>query len=245
MAHFLLIHGAWHGAWCWSAVTPFLQNAGHTAHALDLPGRGMDRAPHALVTMDHFVGAIVAVLEAATEPMVLVAHSMGGVIAEVAERLPGKLQALVYIAATIPANGRSLMDVVAELSGEWTSQFQMSEDGWSVTLLPGAARRFLYSEAPEDTAQWADRQLCPEPIAPARTPISTTAARFGSVPSYYVACLQDLVVPLALQRKMALSGHCRRVYELNTDHSPFLSRPAELAECLISIANHSCPDPAA
>src|SRR5262245_17861037 len=100
MSTFVLVHGAWHGAWCWYKVVPQLTQAGHTAIAPDLPGLGRDRTPLAEISLDRWTEAICEIVDAATEPVVLVGHSRGGiVISEVAERRPARVATLVYLTA--------------------------------------------------------------------------------------------------------------------------------------------------
>ena len=79
MSTFVLVHGAFHGAWCWYKVIAGLEAAGHRAIAPDLPGHGLDRTPMETCTLDRYVSTVVAAIEAAEEPVVLVGHSLGGV----------------------------------------------------------------------------------------------------------------------------------------------------------------------
>src|SRR5215831_7941965 len=78
--HFVLVHGAWHGAWAWYRVRALLEADGHTVSVLDLPSHGIDRTPAKGVTLADYVNAVVAVVDAAAEPVVLVGHSMAGVV---------------------------------------------------------------------------------------------------------------------------------------------------------------------
>ena len=80
MATFVLIHGAWHGGWCWRKVVPHLEAAGHTVIAPDLPSHGDDPTPAAEVTLDDYVRRVCEILDAQDEPVVLVGHSMGGLL---------------------------------------------------------------------------------------------------------------------------------------------------------------------
>src|SRR5580704_8966993 len=81
MSTYVLIHGSWHGAWCWYKITARLEAAGHTVIVPDLPGHGRDWTPPGGITMQDFVNAIVQVLDATAEPVVLVVHSRNGVVA--------------------------------------------------------------------------------------------------------------------------------------------------------------------
>src|SRR4051794_22012520 len=107
MATTLLIHGAWHGAWCWHKLAPLLEAAGARVLAPDLPSMGADSTPPGVITLDYWARFIADLIEQQDEPVTLVAHSRGGVIASrVAELVPDRLEKLVYVAAyLLPAGG--------------------------------------------------------------------------------------------------------------------------------------------
>jgi pimeloyl-ACP methyl ester carboxylesterase len=107
-----LIHGAWHGRWCWEKLVPKLEIKGHRVVARDLPGLGLDRTPAAEITLERYTDAVCDALAKEAEPVVLVGHSMGGVvISEAAERMPEKIKALVYLTAYLLVSGQSLIEV--------------------------------------------------------------------------------------------------------------------------------------
>src|SRR5688572_19586009 len=100
MASFLLIHGSCHGAWCWRDLLPELAARGHHARAIDLPGHGQDRTPVAQITLDSYVGAVLAAIDT---PPILVGHSLGGItLTATAERAPERITRLVYLCAWLP-----------------------------------------------------------------------------------------------------------------------------------------------
>src|SRR5688572_25619526 len=110
MSTYVMIHGAWHGGWCWDKVRRRLEDAGHRVVTPDLPGHGDDRTETAAVTLDAYAGRVCEALDAQAEPVILVGHSMGGVIiTAAAERRPEKVRALVYLCAFLPGDGDTLM----------------------------------------------------------------------------------------------------------------------------------------
>jgi pimeloyl-ACP methyl ester carboxylesterase len=112
MARFVLVHGAFVGAWAWKPLIEALEAQGHSAEALDLPGSGDDHTPVADVTLDACAERVCAVLGGSEEPAVLVANSMGGVIVtQAANRCPDRIESLVYVAAFLPKDGQSLLDL--------------------------------------------------------------------------------------------------------------------------------------
>ena len=130
MARFVLVHGAWHGGWCWERIAPLLGAAGHEVLAPDLPGMGADRTPFAADVLAQWADFVAGLVRGAAEPAVLVGHSRGGlVISEAAERAPDQIRVLVYLAAlllpvgttsrqTLNADGRSVL----ELSPGWSDR---------------------------------------------------------------------------------------------------------------------------
>jgi pimeloyl-ACP methyl ester carboxylesterase len=112
MATFVLVHGAWHGGWCWRHVAPLLRARGHEVHAPDLPGHGADPAPTATQTLDDYAERIGATVADCRGEVVLVGHSLGGlVISAVAEARPERLHRLVYLTAFLPRDGDSLVKI--------------------------------------------------------------------------------------------------------------------------------------
>ena len=108
MAAFLLIHGAWHGGWCWERLVPELEARGHEVHAPALPGHGGDPAEPAGVSMDDYVERAASTLRAMPEPAIVVGHSMGGmVVSAAAQAEPERVRALVYLCAFLPGTGRA------------------------------------------------------------------------------------------------------------------------------------------
>ena len=111
MPRILLVHGAFGRAACWDRVAPELRSAGHCVEAIDLPGAGEDPTPIAEVTLDRYAQRVCEGLSDGP-PAVLVGHSMGGmVITQAAARCPSQIARLVYVAAFLPADGRSLLDI--------------------------------------------------------------------------------------------------------------------------------------
>ena len=239
MATFLLIHGAWHGGWCWRKVVPLLEVKGHKVLAPDLPGHGGDKTPTAGVTLQSYAGRICEIAGQLSEPAILVGHSMGGVaITQAAENCPDRVRALVYLCAFLPRNGDSLQDWAARNPGTLVTPeaLNIAADG-SSTFKPGAAREAFYAQCADDDVAFAESRLVPQAGAPTTTPVETTAQRWGRVPRFYIECARDRAITLNLQRAMQEESPCRRTFSIDTDHSPFFSAPGQLADILIQIAN--------
>jgi pimeloyl-ACP methyl ester carboxylesterase len=238
MSTFVLVHGAWHGAWCWYKIVPLLQNAGHKVIALDLPAMGKDRSPITAATLDRYVDVVADALGRQSGKSILVGHSMGGLtISQSAEQHPDRVEALVYVSALLLRAGESVLSMATQFPGELGKNATASADKRAMIFDAAAAREVLYNECSDEDVALATLLLQPQPLAPMATPQWVTAARFGRVPRIYIQCLRDNTMPPPLQRAMYEATPCARVISMDTDHSPFFSRPRELARHLLDIGN--------
>ena len=243
MARIVLVHGAFGGAWSWEPVIPGLEEAGHTVQAVDLPGSGEDQTPVAEVTLDAYADRVCEALSSGP-PAMLVGHSMGGVVVtQAAARLPEQVETLVYVAAFAPADGQSLLDLTALPEGagdQVQANIVVDGDPPVATMPEPAARVVIYGCSSDDAAGKAVARRRPQAVAPFTQPVGIPADKrdaFAALPRAYVTCLQDLAIPPALQQRMYAAAGCDPVIELDTDHSPMLSRSKELVGILDTIAS--------
>ena len=237
MSTFLLIHGAWHGAWCWYKLVPRLEKIGHTVIAPDLPAMGRDRTSVKRVSLATWREHVCRILDAQPEPVVLVGHSRGGiVISEAAEHRPERIRSLVYLTAFLPRNGDCLFDLAGRDDQSLVPpNMVMSDDKTSSTIRDEALRDAFYGECSDEDVALARLCVQPEPTVPLATPVQLSDANFGTVPRVYVECARDRAIPLSLQRQMQAAQPCRQVLSLDTDHSPFFSRVDELTAHLSAL----------
>lgn len=244
----VLVHGAFHGAWCWAGLQAELDRRGVPSFAVDLPGHGVSTEP--LTDLHGDADAVTRVLQRlGGDDMVLVGHSYGGAVISQAD-LGGQVSRLVYLAAIVPDQGEDPAAVMAAFpnppkpappagsatgsgvgSGGGGAFFVRQPDG---TLAADASRGpaiFYNTCTPAQTAA-ALARLCPQRAATFKQPL--TRANWRSVPSTYVKCLQDRAVPPAAQDQQA--ERCRELVTIDTDHSPFLCAPATLANLLVPLA---------
>lgn len=234
MSTFILVHGSWHGAWCWHKLVPRLEKLGHTVIAPDLPSLGRDRTPLNRVSLAIWRRHVCEIVDSVPGPLVLVGHSRGGiVISEVAEHRSERVQTLVYLCAFLLANGECLSDVASSDEASLIpANVVMSEDKTYSTVRTEALRDAFYGECSEEDVALARLCVQPEATVPLITPLKISAEKFGGVPRVYIECLRDRAIPIGLQRRMQANWPCQQVRALDTDHSPFFSRPDELAALL-------------
>lgn len=235
MTNFVLVHGAYHGAWCWFKVTAELEARGHTVATFDLPGHGVDTTPVRGVTFDGYVNSVLDVVDGIDGPIVLVGHSMSGmIITQVAERRPDAIDALVYLTAYLPADGESMMDQRVE--GSLISRnFTVDEERGVGIVSRGALQELFYADCSPSDLALATSLVRPEPFEPLSRAVSITEERFGSVPRTFVVCEHDRTISPTHQRTMIEERGCDEVMALEASHSPFLSIPEELAATLESV----------
>lgn len=239
MTTYVLVHGAWHGAWCWHRIVAGLQRASHRAIAPDLKSLGRDRTPPGEITLATWTDQIAALVQAQSEPVVLVGHSRGGlVLSEVAERIPERVRVLVYVTAFMLESGQSLQDFAAQdpdsLVGPATI---LDQAQGAVSIREDAVRDVFYGQCSDADVVLAKSLLMPEPLAPLATPLRLSAARFGGVPRIYVECTEDRAMTLAAQRRMQAALPCRERITLEADHSPFFSHSEILTDVLSKIGH--------
>ncbi len=237
MATFILVHGAWHGGWCWRHVVPLLRSRGHEVHAPDLPGHGDDAAPIHLQTLDSYAQRITEVVDACSGDVILVAHSLGGfVISAVAEADPERVRRLVFVTAFLPRNGDSLVRICSVgPDNPMNSASVRTADRKCVTVDPARLREIFYPDCPADDLAYARERLGPEPLAAHFGTVHVTPERFGRVPRAFIHCARDIPLPMFVQEQMVAASPCETVLTMESGHSPFFAAPARLATYLDSL----------
>ena len=237
MAKIILIHGAFHNAGCWDTLKTELSNRGHSVTAIDLPSHGADSTPIESVTLASYADRVVTELEKSDEPAVLIGHSMGGmVITQAADSFianGGKLKQLIYVAAFVPRDGQSLVDLAGQPEGAGDmvqANVQVAGEPPIGTMPADKAAEAFYAECSAEVAVAAIAALDQQPILAFVMPVSISNDR--DIKRSYVKTLNDKAIPPALQSKMAADSGITEIVEMASDHSPFLSHPKELAEVL-------------
>jgi pimeloyl-ACP methyl ester carboxylesterase len=230
MTDIALVHGSFHGAWCWDFLTPELERLGHRVITVDLPISDPTKgaADYAL--------AVEAAIPADCEP-ILVAHSMGGLVTPlVAAHRP--VRTLVFLAAFLPLPGKSAGDqrAVEHIDGqriprtaEWSD---LGDDVWLIG--PNTATELFYQDAPAAVARWATQRLRPQcyRVIQEVTPLEV----WPDVPSRTIVCREDRAINADWVRSSSRDRLGVEAVELAGGHSPFLTRARELAQILDSIA---------
>ncbi len=234
MRRFLLLHGSWHGAWCWYKVAPLLRREGEVV-VPNLPGRGRDPAFKPLVSLPRLVDVVGRRLREEV-PTTVVVHSRYGVLASMlAERWPGRVRRIVYVASYMLGDGETALGAFRrDRDSHLTPFVETSRLGLWDRLRPEAYVEGLYADCSEDDIQLASSLLCPEPSRPALERLSLGPA-FASVPRAYVRLSRDRAVTPALQDRLIERTPPERVETIEASHSAYFSKPEELAATLLAV----------
>ena len=223
---YVLVHGAWHGAWSWRPITEEFDRRGAAWRTLELPSSHDNGDGTSDLQSD--VQAVISATDP-DEQTVLVGHSYAGaVIAEASDHLANVI-GLVFIAALIPTVGQSATDV-SRLGGVRTDlDAAMVVDGPRLRLDPSLARSALYGDCDDHVASESLSRLGSQTIASFR---SKRVNPDGSAPRHYIRCTLDRAIDPTLQVMMA--SMCDTTVDLASDHSPFLSHPQICADAIVN-----------
>jgi pimeloyl-ACP methyl ester carboxylesterase len=239
---FVFVHGGFHAGWCWERTIAELDRMGHDAVAVDLPGHGARvEDPLEEWTIPRRRDAILEVVEPGD---VLVGHSGGGFDATVAaDAAVDDVSHIVYLAAALPREGRSYPEAMAMRNsedgqfdgdvGEMLSYLHFDDAGAMTFADFHGAWRYFYHDCDEPTARWAFERLGPEKFGAVNdTPVSVPQFWAADLPRSFIRCTDDRSMPRWLADTVTERLGVEQL-TIDASHSPFLSRPAELAELLV------------
>jgi pimeloyl-ACP methyl ester carboxylesterase len=232
MTDVVLVHGAWHGSWCWRRVLPRLHAAGHHVVAVTLTGLG-ERA-HQLspsITLGtHVADVVTAVRAQECRDAVLVGHSYAGmVVTGAADQLGEAVGALVYVDGVVPAPG----ECWSTLNTAAVQADRRSAIAANGALPPPPAEVFGLTGA---DAAWVDRRQTPQPPGVYDDPLDFDADRWAARPRTFVHCTSPALATIAPSRERVRTQPGWEVVELATGHDPMISAPDELADVLVRVA---------
>ncbi|HTY18068.1 MAG TPA: alpha/beta hydrolase [Myxococcota bacterium] len=232
MTTVLLVHGAWHGAWCWEPAVRALEARGLRAVAPDLPMTSL-RADVDCVSA--------AIRRHASGPLLVCGHSYGGVVITQASAEAAGAAQLVYLAAFVPDRGESLGSLIVQGPQTALASAVVFGSGETSTIDPAQATDVFYHDCSEALARDAIHRLRAYSAACFQTPVDRVGWR--EIPSSYIVCRDDRAIHPDAQRRMA--ERTGRVVEIPGSHSPFLAQPERLAEEIAELASGAGVEPIA
>lgn len=235
---FVFVHGTFADEYAWHLVKPKLEQAGYKVIAFNLPAHGTDQTPATQASFDLYVNTVADKINAIPGKVVLLGHSMGGmVVTQVAEKIPAKIEKLVYLCAFLPKNGQNLFTLASSDTESLIGpNLHPEQDGLVASLPPNILVQVFAVDASADI-QNVVAKTRPEPLAVFQATAKLTEENFGKIPKYYIKTLKDQGVGPALQQRMidGYPGKIAKVYTMNTSHSPYWAKPDELVNILKEI----------
>ncbi|KAL0343628.1 UNVERIFIED_CONTAM: Salicylic acid-binding protein 2 [Sesamum angustifolium] len=252
--HIILVHGACHGAWCWYKLKPLLEAAGHRVTALDLAASGLDRRSlHELRTFADYSQPLLELMASIPpeEKVVLVGHSLGGINLGLTMNIyPEKIKVAVFLAAFMPDSTHApsyVLDQYLErtTAHEWLDTeflpYGPPEENLSSMLFgPNFISAKLYNLCSLQDVALANMLVRPSSLFLEDLSKKSAFSKegFGSVKRVYIVCPEDMGIPLNFQRWLVGTIGVDQVKEIeNADHMAMLSKPQQLSQCLLEIAD--------
>ncbi len=218
----VLVHGAWHGAWCWAPSVEALEARGCSVQALELP----------LTDLRDDAAAVRQALDATGDDAVLVGHSYGGMVITEAALGRSDVAHLVYLCAFCPDAGECINDIYPRGEKVRLADGMRRHDNHTLTIDPAVAPEAFYADCSPEAVREAVAKLRPLGTRCMTTPVSGEAWR--DIDSTYVVCTEDRAIHVGLQRELA--AKTGQVVTWDTSHSPFVSRPDLVADLLSDLA---------
>jgi pimeloyl-ACP methyl ester carboxylesterase len=235
---FILIHGAWHGGWCWEKVAAELEKAGHKVQAPTMPGHHPKDDRNG-ICLENYITQIVSTIEKAKKPVVLVGHSSAGfLIQSAAARVPEKIDHLIFNNAFILPHGNCQFDrVPPEVARGMTGAAAASPDN-CVPVMEDFVRNTLMSDTPKQIQDELIARLVPQPLALFTTPVDLTGFERGTFGKTLLFCTRDQSLPEGAYLGMARALGHMDIIELDLDHEGLFTHPQQIAAGLLkAIAN--------
>ena len=227
---FVLVHGAWHGGWCWIKTTRLLTDAAHTVYTPTLTGLG-ERAHLARpeIDLETHIQDVVAVLE--TEELrnvVLVGHSYGGmVISGVAARARNRIARLVYLDAFVPDAGQSLLSLLPPERAASMRAAAAASDGWRIPAFPPEH----FGVVSQRDSEWLQRRLVAQPLQTFEHPVpAVPAADAGRT---YVYCSKPATGTFDQFAERFRDDRKWRFHDVKAGHDAMVTAPGEIAKILM------------
>ena len=242
MATYVLVHGAWHGGWCWKKVAPLLRTGGAEVFSPTLTGMG-ERAhlnacldPSAITLDVHIQDIVQMMCYERLDDVVLVGHAYAGmVITGVAEVCPERIAHLVYVNGVIPADGESMVDQLVPVRGEEFASWVRGhiEDGDGYLPAPASVEEvgLRWGITDPDDLAWVGANVTPQPAAAMASPVRMVNPQAKAISKSFVGGGEsgfDSVAERARQAGWA-------VYPVDSGHDTMITHPGELAQILLKI----------
>jgi len=239
--NFVLVHGAWHGAFCWAAVINELGKHGDHTYAVDLPGNNGNPLDRAKVTLQIYVNSVAKFIEdRQLRNVVLAGHSMAGLLMPgVVAKIPDRIKRVVFVTAMVAEDGKAGFDPGAKsteaLAALANSRYDKS---LPIDAMGDAFRTFFMQDAKKEMQDWVLSTLCPQPIQPFLDPVDMKSFHATKVPQSYLVCEDDLAPDGHPIWHPTYSGRLQNpsIRKIKSGHEVMFTHPKTCADALYEFA---------
>ncbi|MCA4900789.1 MAG: alpha/beta fold hydrolase [Bacteroidota bacterium] len=234
---YVLVHGAWADGSAWGFVRNSLAQKANVV-VVNLPAHGIDLTPANAVALKDYVKTVTDAVNAQPGKVTLVGHSMAGVVvSQVAENIPTKISKIVYVSAYLPRNAEDLLTLAnQDKQSKAGTALEFTADYSAASIKKEVIVPAVCADCPDFMKEALVKYHKAEPAKPLGEKVVLTAAKFGSVPKYYIHTTNDAAVGYDLQKMMVKNnGTIKQTFEMETSHLPFVVQPAKFVEILTSI----------
>ncbi|GAA5002896.1 alpha/beta hydrolase [Acinetobacter puyangensis] len=239
--HIVLIHGAWQGSWSFDLIRPLLIERGWQVHALDLPGNGHHPDPTVEVSLRSYSQYVADYIHDLGEKVFLLGHSGGGItISQVAEMIPDRIHALIYLVGMMLPNGMTFLELKQLCEARFPGQsfdgispyLKFSEAGQiSEVTEEGVIKIFLQDYPVLEAARLA-RNFTVQTETGRDLRLRLSPEHYGRVPRTYIEALQDQSLNIKMQRLMQELSPGAEIYTVDTGHVPQVIAPGQVVEMI-------------
>lgn len=233
--NYVLVHGAWHGGWCWAPVADRLRAAGHTVFTPTLTGNGERK--HLIskdITLETAATDVINVLEyEELRDVYLVGHSFGGqVAASAVDRAPERVKRLVFLDGGWPENGRSVFDSLPP--DVRASRYKVVEEKGGGVGVP-VVDAGLFGITDPQQAAWVNRRLTPQPIGTYTSPAKMSNPVGNGKPVTFIRCTSPRFSSVDQYEELARKQPSWQLLEIATAHDAMVIKPEETAKLLLEL----------
>ena len=235
---YVLVPGAWQAPYAWETVKSQLEAKGQKVVVVQLAAHGSDQTAPQNVSMDIYRDKVVRVIDSLNVKVILVGHSLAGmVISEVAEKVPSKIEKMIYIAAYLPVSGQTLLDLAnTDANSLLGKSLVQSADSLTLDVIHYNITNIFVQDGSDAIKALVLKNYRVEPAIPFNNKVILTAANYGSVNKYYIHTVLDHVISIDLQNRMVAAAGIKNVTQINSSHCPFLVYPDSVTTMLMNIA---------
>lgn len=233
MTTFILLHGMWHGGWCWQKVTPLLRGAGHEVYTPTLTGLGerVHLANPELGLDTHIQDIVNLVKFEELSEVILVGHSFGGSLAPaIAEKIPKRIAHLVNLDGPLPEDGKALKELIGDYWDYIQKNAILPGDEWRIQPIPD----WTFGVSGPDLA-WMHSKLTPHPLKPLTTPLTLTNPAAHAIPRTYISCNEGATAEDIAAEEARFNSLGWQYRHLATGHDAMITMPEGVANILLEL----------